>query len=290
MAKSGSGRTTKEVLRISRPVWWITTTAPFVAGYLVADQGIHWVTLIVGVVYFALCYNLLMYGINDIFDYESDIRNPRKRDILAKYMHRRLLGIIAAVNVPVWLYFVVQGSLAATVWLLCMLFLVVAYSVKGLRFKEVPFLDSLTSSFHYTSPFIFGLLLAGGDHLWLPAFTAFFVWAMANHALGAIQDIVPDREAGIGSIATRLGAEKTIVFCLSSYIVAALLPVLHYGWAGLPVSAVLLWYVVVTMVTIPFRHREGHAIFRRAWQVLVRLHYIAGGAVSMYLIVLARAQ
>lgn len=288
MAKSSSGLTVKEAFRISRPVWWITTTAPFVAGYLVANQGINWAELTVGVVYFALSYNLLMYGVNDVFDYESDIRNPRKHSVLAKYKHRRLLGIIAAVNLPVWIYFAVQGSVTSTVWFVLMLFLVVAYSAPGLRFKEVPFLDSITSSLHYTLPFIFGVLLAGGQHVWLPAFLAFFVWAMANHALGAIQDIVPDRDAGTGSIATRLGVEQTIVFCLSGYIVAALLPVLSYGWAGLPVSVVLSWYVVLTAVTVPFRHREGHAIFRRTWQVLVRLHYIAGGLVSVYLIFLAR--
>ena len=36
------------------------------------------------------------------------------------------------------------------------------------------------------------------------ALSAFLLWGMASHALGAVQDIRPDREAGIGSIATVL--------------------------------------------------------------------------------------
>ncbi|HSX31720.1 MAG TPA: prenyltransferase [Candidatus Saccharimonadales bacterium] len=273
-----------EVFKTSRPVWWITTAVPFMAGCLVASNKIDFSMLWIGTVYFAVCYNVLMYGINDIFDYESDIRNPRKTGVLAKHKHLPLLSIILILNIPFWVYFVVAGSAASTGWFILMMFMVVAYSVKGLRFKEVPFLDSFTSSFHYTSPFIFGILLAGGEYLWLPAFLAFFVWAMANHALGAIQDITPDREAGIQSIATKLGAEKTIAFCLSGYIVAVVLPTLYYGWMGVPVSIVLLWYVVLMAGSVPFRKRTNSAVFRRMWRMLTFMNYLAGGLISMYLL------
>ncbi|HSX28937.1 MAG TPA: prenyltransferase [Candidatus Saccharimonadales bacterium] len=285
MAKKTHKLSIWEVYKTSRPVWWITTAAPFVAGYLVVhpqvdDPAMLWI----GTVYFAICYNLLMYGINDIFDYESDIRNPRKTGVLVKQKHLPLIGVILALNIPFWVYFVVVGGWPSTIWLVLMLFMVVAYSVKGLRFKEVPFLDSLTSSFHYTSPFIFGVLLSGGQYLWLPAWLAFFIWAMGNHALGAIQDIKPDREAGIASIATKLGAEKTIVFCLSAYIAAAVLPVLYYGWRGLLVTIVLLWYVLFMASAIPFRHRSDHVVFRRMWRMLTFMNYVAGGLISIYLL------
>ena len=286
MAKNANKLTLKEILHTSRPLWWITTAAPFVAGYLVVEQKWSW-ALALGTLYFAVLYNLMMYGINDIFDYESDIRNPRKTGVLAKSKHLPLWGVIVAGNVPFLAYFAVTGTVASTVWLAVMIFMVVAYSLKGLRFKEVPFLDSFTSSFHYTSPFIFGVLFAGGEHLWLPAFLAFFIWAMANHALGAIQDIGPDRDAGIASIATKLGAEKTLVFCLSAYLVSMALPTIHYGWKGLPVSVVLTWYVGLIITALPFRKHEHHVIYKRMWRKLVLMNYIAGGLVSMYFIFLA---
>ena len=60
----------------SRPLSWINTAFPFAAAYLLTAREID-LTLIVGTLYFLIPYNLAMYGINDVFDYESDLRNPR---------------------------------------------------------------------------------------------------------------------------------------------------------------------------------------------------------------------
>ena len=61
----------------SRPVSWINTAFPFAAAYLLTTREIDLV-LVVGTIYFLVPYNLAMYGINDVFDYESDLANPRK--------------------------------------------------------------------------------------------------------------------------------------------------------------------------------------------------------------------
>ena len=54
---------------------------------------------------------------------------------------------------------------------------------------------------------------------------AYFLWGMASHAFGAVQDVVADREAGISSIATAFGAARTVRFALVAYALAAwLLP------------------------------------------------------------------
>ena len=39
---------------------------------------------------------------------------------------------------------------------------------------------------------------------------------MATHAFGAVQDVVPDREAGIASIATAFGARATVRLALGA--------------------------------------------------------------------------
>ena len=92
------------------------------------------------------------------------------------------------------------------------LFAVVAYSAKGLRFKERPFLDSLTSSTHFVSPAVYGLVLAGAAFTpgLVALLAAYFLWGAASHAFGAVQDVVADREAGIGSVATVIGARATV--------------------------------------------------------------------------------
>ena len=60
----------------SRPLSWVNTAFPFAAAY-VLTAGVD-ITLVIGAIYFLIPYNLAMYGINDVFDYESDLRNPRK--------------------------------------------------------------------------------------------------------------------------------------------------------------------------------------------------------------------
>ena len=107
-----------------------------------------------------------MYGINDVFDYESDLRNPRKGGVegalLRPRWHRAtLVRIRARRAVPFVVYLVAVGGPASWLVLAVSLFAVVAYSAKGLRFKERPFLDSITSSTHFVSPAVYGLVLAG---------------------------------------------------------------------------------------------------------------------------------
>lgn len=280
--------TVKEVLVISRPTWWITTAVPFMAGYFVT-QGLEfsW-PLAIGTLYFLIAYNLLMYGVNDVFDYESDIRNPRKTNVLARAKHKPLLWTILGVNLPFWLYFVLTGTVASGVFFGVIILMALTYSVKRLRFKEVPVLDSITSAFHYTSPFIFGVLFANGVELWMPAWLAFFLWAMGNHAFGAIQDIKPDKEAGISSIATKLGAERTLALVLALYLVAAVLPILEYGAKGLLPGLVLSMYIALAANTLPKRANPEHGLFRQSWHLLTVLNYVNGALVSIYLLLLAR--
>ncbi len=69
------GRVVRELFVSSRPVSWINTAFPFAAAYLLTTRQID-APLIVGIIFFLVPYNLAMYGVNDVFDYESDLRNP----------------------------------------------------------------------------------------------------------------------------------------------------------------------------------------------------------------------
>lgn len=276
----------KDVLAASRPLWWISTSVPFFVGYLVSTGSFSW-PLIIGSFYFLFPYNLFMYGVNDIFDYETDIRNPRKTDVMPRSMHKSLWAWILLFNIPFWAYFFLTGSCTANSFLLVIIFMALAYSIKYLRFKEIPLLDSLTSSFHYTSPFLFGILYAEGSNLWLPAFISFYIWALANHAFGAIQDITPDKEANIGSVATVFGATKTIILCLTIYVVAAILPTVFYGTYGIIPSLLLTPYIYLVAQTWKSRADDTAAIFKDNWNKFVYANYVVGFLFSMYFIYLA---
>jgi 4-hydroxybenzoate polyprenyltransferase len=179
----------------SRPVSWVNTAFPFFAAYWFVNQTID-VALVVGTIFFLIPYNLLMYGINDVFDYESDLRNPRKGGIEGAVLDRSLHGLTIWVSIALAsgfvIYLLLIGSDLADFWLLVTLFAVVAYSVPKLRFKEVPFLDSFTSAMHFIGPMLFALALSGVNIFEFKLFSmilAFLGWGMAIHAFGAVQDV-----------------------------------------------------------------------------------------------------
>lgn len=276
-----------QLVLASRPISWINTAFPFGAAYFLATGAIDWV-LVVGVLYFLIPYNFAMYGINDVFDYASDLANPRKGGIegalLAPRLHRPTLLIAAATNLPLLVLLGTAGGPAAWAALAVSAFAVVAYSAPGLRFKERPFLDSLTSSVHFVSPAVVGLLLGDAvvDAGLVLVLAAFLLWGMAAHAFGAVQDIAPDREAGIRSVATALGARATVRMALGLWLAAGAL-MLATPWPG-PLGALIVVPYLVNCA--PFRNvaDEDAGGTNRAWRRFLAINYFAGFLTTMLLI------
>lgn len=276
----------RRLILVSRPISWLNTAYPFAAGYLVSGGRID-APLIIGTLFFLIPYNLALYGINDVFDYESDIRNPRKGGIEGMREERALhpLILIASVIVPLpfVIYLLTVGSVASKIILLAVLFFVVAYSLKGLRFKEKPVLDSVTSSLHFVGPLVYALSLTTFAADSWKILAAFFLWSLASHAFGAVQDIIPDRAGGLYSIATFFGARATVRACVGLYMIAAavisfVLPFGPFvGLVGLLYAANALPYLQVT--------DAGSASTNRAWRRFIWLNLIAGFVVTLVLII-----
>jgi len=276
----------RQVLGSSRPLSWVNTAYPFGAAYLLAGGGVD-LTFVLGVVYFLVPYNLLMYGVNDVFDYESDVRNPRKGGVegvvLDRRVHRTTIVAAVATNVPFLAVLLVLGDARSALVLAVSVFAVVAYSAPVLRFKERPFLDSLTSSTHFVSPAVVGLALAGAsltDNA--AALVGFFLWGVGSHAFGAVQDVEADRAGGIGSVATVLGAARTTWFALAAYVVGGLV-LLTLPWPYTLAAALVLPYVANVL---PFL-RLADADCERAnagWRRFLWLNYLAGFLLTQLLI------
>lgn len=275
----------KQLLVVSRPISWPNTAYPFAAGYIVVQQAVD-LRLVLGTLFFLIPYNLLMYGVNDVFDYESDLRNPRKGGIegaaAAKALHRPILIAAALTTLPFVVYLLLQGSLLSKIVLIVVLFFVLAYSVVGLRFKERPLLDSFTSSCHFVGPLVYALVLshAAWSGIWLVL--AFFCWGMASHAFGAVQDIVPDRQGGIASIATVLGGRWTVRFAIGLYTAACLL-LIPYGWPTLLYILVGFSYIINIWPYRSISDAESEAA-NAAWRRFIYLNLCAGFLATLLLI------
>lgn len=276
----------KKLFVISRPISWPNTAYPFAAAYLVTGGSFD-ATFWVATLFFLIPYNLLMYGVNDVYDYESDIRNPRKGGLEGaveqKAFHPVILRTSILSTVPFLLYLIAVGTLVSNIVLTLLIFFVVAYSLAGLRFKEIPVLDSITSSIHFVGPMIFAVVLTGFEPAFIPYVVAFFLWGAASHAFGAVQDIIPDRAGGLASVATVFGASVTTRIVFMLYIISSVIvvsqgwPALVVGFAGLVYAANVLPYYDIT--------DASSADSNRGWRRFIWLNLFVGFVITITLLV-----
>src|ERR671939_1088298 len=106
---------------ISRPVLWINTVGPTVIGVWLT--GRLWTPTVLPILlWLTLPFNLLIYGVNDVFDQETDAKNPRKGSLEgAKILPEEVLPIwrgVLLTNVPFLIYFVSVLPYRAALWIL----------------------------------------------------------------------------------------------------------------------------------------------------------------------------
>ncbi|TFD07045.1 MULTISPECIES: UbiA family prenyltransferase [unclassified Cryobacterium] len=230
------------LIHISRPVLWVNTIGTTViAMWLMGDLWrwdvfplLLWVTL---------PFNLLIYGVNDIFDQATDAQNTRKGGlegarILGSEVRPIVIGVLLT-NVPFVAYFLLTLPPAALAWIMAYALIFVFYSAPPLRFKARRYVDSLSNA-AYAFPLVFVPLAVGERPIWSAAI-GLMAWSVAKHTYDAVQDIDEDRAARIRTTAVHLGARgatvwsaiwwalSTVGFALISWPVA-LVNLLIAGW------------------------------------------------------------
>lgn len=274
-----------KLFMISRPISWVNTAYPFGAAYLISGGRLDWVFLL-GCIYFLIPYNLLMYGVNDIFDYESDIKNPRKGGIEGmreqKAFHPTIALYAGLTNLPFLIYLLSIGNAISRITLIVLIFFVLAYSLKYLRFKERPLLDSFTSSTHFFGPMVFALAINGQLLDGLPYIIAFMLWGMASQAFGAVQDIIPDRQAKIASIATYFGASATVRLSIVLYIVSSVIVMTQPGLSWVAGLSGLLY--VLNIYKFKDTSDKNSAETNSGWKRFIWINYLVGFIITICLI------
>ena len=249
----------ERLIRISRPRFWMYVFGPLVLWRIIGlaeqydgfweirdavatiyqDPHVVWYT-IVACIYFLLPANLLIYGVNDISDYETDILNDKKWSFEEKVekesfgvLQKRIIGINVPFVLVLWYLWVSRDFFSIGQFLLVMwgfIFTSVFYSFLPIRAKSKPFVDGLFNILYGFSS-VFGRVLVGnavGDFapIVIMAWVLFF---MAWHAFSAVPDIIPDRQAGLLTTAVLLWEKLTLWYCLVLRLISFLL-VWYYLW------------------------------------------------------------
>ena len=270
----------RALVTISRPLFWFNTAMPYAWGWLLSGRPLDLPTVLL-VAYFSFPFNLLLHGVNDIFDYESDRLNARKDSAEgATLVHpgnfRRLVLLILAWNAPAILALALLRSWPAIGAFAGLLALSVAYSAPP-RFKGRPGLDSLANVL-YAGSFLVSVLANRVDPTPWAAAGAFALWAVASHAFTSIQDIPADAAAGIRTIAVAFGAVPTAAGALLLYAGGAAL------LARESPALALLFAGYAALVAAYLLGGRSYDLAHRLYRVFFSANIAAGAAISLALI------
>ena len=230
------------LLILSRPRFWLYLAGPVVVGVAAAATTVPDLFLPVGFAlfgYFLLPANILLYGVNDIFDADIDTENPKKTEREARWQGGPVViaSVVASGLLAVPL-FAITGSVAWP-WIAGFLLLAVGYSAPPARFKTTPPLDSLSNGL-YILPGIAAYAAVAGTQPPAMAVVGAWLWTMGMHTFSAIPDIDPDRRAGIRTTATWLGKRRTYGYVAACWLAAAV----AFGFVDLRLGALMAVYPV----------------------------------------------
>ena len=263
------------LLQASRPGLWLTAIAFYMLP-LGQRAVFHSTAFWLGALYVSFPMGLLLYGWNDIVDYDADRLNPRKGTFLfgARGTREQLRGLplrIALVQVP----FVVTCSfLAGAKILLCFAGMIGAaalYNWPRYGFKARPPLEMLSQTGYL---FVFLLSSWLNDVPLLPWPTMLFGALFAMHSLvfGEVMDLEPDRMAGRRTTATVIGRVAAKLLMAALMLVEAGLVLKFFGATALAgfllVSAA--WFTIDATVIWrgrPYSNREMR-FFMLAWNAV----------------------
>lgn len=224
--------------------------------------------------YFLFPANLLVYGVNDLFDAETDALNPKKQGYESRLTEKRiphLIIYIVLAQAP-WILLALSSlmfspfSPMAVVpgLLLCLFFFfAIFYSAPPIRAKARPFIDSAFNilylfpgliSYVSLSPALNGFQMEF-RFPWL-ATLAGACWCMAMHAYSAVPDIEADTRARLRTIATELGARKTLILCSMLYTTSAIIACFIIDSTALRSIFLLLGAVYVILMRISLIRKD----------------------------------
>ncbi|RJS48265.1 MAG: prenyltransferase [Methanobacterium sp.] len=243
------------ILKISRFRFWIYTGGTYVVGYalgatLFSDflRPEYYIYLI----YFFLPANIFIYGVNDYWDQDTDLLNPKKDEkehrLQKKERKKLLLLIYFVTGISLILMFfqnwgerlIFSGFLALSYF----------YSAPPLRFKEKPFLD-FSSNYLYVMPGLFAYyLVSGALPSWLILIGA-YCHVSAMHIFSAIPDIEYDLKSGIRTTPVAIGKKAALILTSFFWVMLSGIVIYLAGFNILSFLVLLYPLFPISLLLIP---------------------------------------
>ena len=197
------------LIQVSRPIVWPVLPLVYALGLHAAHATVNAIA-VAQMVLLTFPMNLIGCGLNDIYDYESDRRSPRRRAIWGAVVapaDRPFVFSACVAMIPLVILGACltrnQHNFMATVSLVLVAWL---YSVPPYRLKERPPLDSLANGLGYfLLPLMMGYSLNANPQQMPLRYYLLALCVAGVHALATAADYDADRAAGHRTLAIAFG-------------------------------------------------------------------------------------
>jgi 4-hydroxybenzoate polyprenyltransferase len=210
------------IVKVARPGFWLTSIWFYMlplGGRNVFGTFPFWL----GLIYVTFPLGFVLYGWNDLVDYESDRFNPRKGTFLfgARGTPSQLavlpVQIAVVQSIFLLLFWAILGS-RALLWFACLVAATAIYNWPGRGTKGRPLLDLLTQA-GYLLVFVLSSWLNHVPQLPWFGFVFGALFAMHSHLFGEVMDFVPDGKTGRRTTAACVGVVRA-KFLIAAFLLA----------------------------------------------------------------------
>jgi 4-hydroxybenzoate polyprenyltransferase len=249
----------KRLVLISRPICYPLTVAVYGAGLITHSRtGWSWSTLLIAL-YFTLPGSIILYGINDIADRESDAQNTRKGGMDGAALKREevksLVNIIVVLAIVVPLLFALSNHVLMALLVASFSILAYVYSVRPIRLKSIPIIDSLSNALGTLLVFITGYWATQTfSNVSFPPphlIAAIVLFTIGIHAIGTVADYAVDKAAGDHTISVLLGKSLTLTICAACFAACYFLVGNHNIFIGIYVTLCAIATLLAIKIQYP---------------------------------------
>lgn len=215
------------IIKVSRPVFWLGPIFIFTAGFL-ASGSKEILNILLGFIFITLPMGIIVYGLNDISDRESDKINDRKGGIEGYILNvhdEKFISKLAFLNAALFsLLYIFLGNCVSSLIIFLILIFSLLYSFKPIRLKSIPILDSLSNGIWMLLIFLLGYS-SGGSNASFPikVTLALFFGVFAVHAMTTLMDFEIDKKMDDRTIGGFLHKRGTAFLCFVLFILSYIL-------------------------------------------------------------------
>ncbi len=236
-------------LKVSRPGLWFATIWLYLlptSQMNLLDEPSFWI----GLFYICFPLNFLVYGWNDVVDYEIDLKNPRKDSFLfgargSKEQLNHLWKPILITQLIMLPFLIYYGSFLILILISCQILINALYNwpKHGLRTRP-PWELLCQIGYLLVVPFSVIINETGA----IPNLTYFylFLFAVQSHMIGEVMDYHPDKASGRITTATKVGIKNTKLIIIGIVATEVALMIFFFNeWIfGGFLACALLWLIL----------------------------------------------